>query len=75
MSKSCNSREHFVKIKVIPTKEGLTIDLTAKGCESFLCNSLEAILEEFHKIYPIISLKAVEHYLDQALSNEEDDND
>lgn len=73
MSKSCN-KEHIVHIVVMPDKEGIRIGLKATGCDDFICNSLEAIIEEFHKINPIISLKAVEHYLDHALS-EVADND
>lgn len=75
MSKSCNDREHIVHIVVLPTKEGLSIELKAKGCAYFVGSSLEAILEEFHKLNPVMALTAVEHFLDHALSDMEDDND
>lgn len=79
MSKSCNDNEHIVHIYIRPTKEGLDVELKAHGCEAFLLHSLEAIIDQFHDINPVISLNAVEHYLDHALEEcntlKEDDND
>lgn len=65
-------KEHIVKIIVLPCEQGISIELTAKGCNAFLSNSLTGILEEFYNIEPVIVDRAIDRFIKRLESKVND---